>query len=116
MKKSLCVLGVLCVVAVLTSILVYCLVFDVFTGSRKSRKASVCFFTNWSQYRKGNASLHATAIDVNLCTHITFAHLMVDLHSHQLVNRQKNDAKQLSELVALKTRKPSLKIIISVGK
>jgi len=86
------------------------------TSSMIATKSSVCFYANWAQFRKGNARFLPKDIDVNLCSHITYAHLKINLVTHRLVQRQKNDHLLLDDLVSLKKIKPSLKIIISVGK
>ena len=79
-------------------------------------KSTICFYANWAQYRKDEGRFMPADIDVSLCSHITYAHLKIDLETHKLVQRQKNDHSLLADLVAWKKVKPSLKIIISVGK
>ena len=112
--KKIKLFGLFCVIVLLAIVLVYCFVFNLF-GSEKTEKFVICFFTSWAQYRAGKGRFFAADVDASLCTHITYAHLMVDLETHRLVNRQKNDDQQLKQLVALKKENPSLKIIVSVG-
>ena len=76
----------------------------------------ICFFANWAQYRRGLGRFHPGDIEPSLCTHITYAHLMVDLETHRLVQRQGNDHILLAGINALKRTNPALKVIISVGK
>ncbi|XP_066933754.1 chitotriosidase-1-like [Clytia hemisphaerica] len=80
-----------------------------------SNKRIICFYANWAQYRKGRGRFLPHQIPADLCTHITYAHLQVDLTTHELVKRQRNDEFLLKELVKLKKKNPALKIIISVG-
>ena len=76
----------------------------------------VCFYANWAQFRRGLGRFLPGDIDPTLCTHITYAHLKIDLATHELVQRQKNDHILLAGLNELKKINPSLKVIISVGK
>ena len=76
----------------------------------------ICFFANWAQYRRGAGRFLPGYIEPSLCTHITYAHLMVDLETHRLVQRQRNDHILLAGINALKKSNPALKVIISVGK
>lgn len=38
----------------------------------------VCYYTNWSQYRKGIARFVPEDIDVKLCTHLIYAFAKLD--------------------------------------
>ena len=81
-----------------------------------SPNKTICFYANWAQYRKNEGKFLPEDIDPTLCTHITYAHLKVDLDTHELVQRQQNDHLLLARIVALKQINPELKVIISVGK
>jgi len=81
----------------------------------ETSKQKICFYTNWSQFRKGPAKFLPEDIDPFLCTHISYAHLQIDIHSHKLIQRQKNDHLLLGRIVALKKLNPGLKVIVSVG-
>ncbi|XP_066933742.1 chitinase-3-like protein 1 [Clytia hemisphaerica] len=80
-----------------------------------SPNKTICFYANWAQYRKNEGRFLPENIDPSLCTHITYAHLKVDLNTHALVQRQPNDDLLLAQIVALKEVNPELKVIISVG-
>ena len=86
------------------------------TPTSTAPKKAICFFANWAQYRRGAGRFLPGHIEPHLCTHITYAHLMVDLVTHRLVQRQKNDHILLAGINALKKINPALKVIISVGK
>ena len=49
----------------------------------------VCYYTNWSQYRKGIARFVPENIDVNICTHLIYA--FAKLEGNQLAPVEWND-------------------------
>ena len=49
----------------------------------------VCYYTNWSQYRKGIARFVPENIDVNICTHLIYAFAKLD--GNQLAPVEWND-------------------------
>eukprot|EP00106_Octopus_bimaculoides_P013196 XP_014780638.1 PREDICTED: chitinase-3-like protein 1 [Octopus bimaculoides] len=77
----------------------------------------VCYYTNWSQYRKGAGKFLPSDIDPQLCTHICFAFAKVT--NYKLQPAEWNDkstpwSKGLYEQVNdLKTRNPQLKTLLS---
>ena len=75
----------------------------------------ICFYANWAQFRPGIGRFLPQSIDPKLCTHVTYAHLKIDLSSHRLAQRQKNDHILLAQINDLKKINPLLKVIISVG-
>ena len=77
---------------------------------------SVCFYTNWAQYRLGVAKFVPEDIDVSLCSHINYAFAKINLESHEIQEYEWNDDVMIGRVNALKQKKPSLKTIISVGK
>ena len=84
-------------------------------GAAYSDKVSVCFYTNWAQYRQGIAKFLPSDIDVELCSHIYYAFAQINMQTLQIENYEWNDDVMISEVNALKKQKPSLKTVISVG-
>ncbi|XP_052831173.1 chitinase-3-like protein 1 isoform X2 [Octopus bimaculoides] len=72
-----------------------------------------CYYTNWSQYRRGSGKFIPNNIDPSLCTHILFA--FATLNGNQVKTTEWNDVAMLNEIVRLKKRNPQLKILLSVG-
>ena len=67
------------------------LIYDTYTyfplaGFRYKR---VCYFTNWSQYRPGDAKFQVSNIDSKLCSHIIYA--FATMASHKLKAFEWND-------------------------
>ena len=84
-------------------------------GAAYSDKVSVCFYTNWAQYRQGIAKFLPSDIDVELCSHIYYAFAKINMQTLQIENYEWNDDVMIPEVNALKKQKPSLKTVISVG-
>ena len=84
-------------------------------GAVYSDKVSVCFYTNWAQYRQGIAKFLPSDIDVELCSHIYYAFAKINMQTLQIENYEWNDDVMIPEVNALKKQKPSLKTVISVG-
>ena len=55
-------------------------------------------------------------VDPMLCSVINYHALRINLKTHKLEGRQKNNAEMLKRLNALKMKNPSLQVFISVGK
>ena len=81
-----------------------------------TEKLGICFYTNWAQYRPGKAKFLPENIDPSLCTHINYAFAKINLQTHELQEYEWNDDQMMARVVALKKKKPSLKVVISVGK
>ena len=91
----------------------------------EKNKRLLCYYTNWSKYRKGNAKFLPENIDSNLCTHIIFAYAKLD--NYTLAPYEKDDViktyysnrnkiKGLYERVtSLKIKNSNLKVMLSVG-
>nr|BBU59751.1 chitinase [Heterololigo bleekeri] len=78
-----------------------------------------CFYTNWAQYRKGNARFIPPNIDASLCTHISYA--FASIKSGKLASFEWNDDdtpylpgmyKQVNQMKQLNS---DLKTLLSVG-
>ena len=82
----------------------------------KSEKISVCYYRNWAQYYTGKANFFPENIDVNLCSVVNYAFMVVNLNTHKLEGRQRNDDEMLQRLNNLKKQKPTFKVFLSVGK
>ncbi|KAI8773567.1 chitotriosidase-1, partial [Biomphalaria glabrata] len=49
----------------------------------------VCYYTNWAQYRNGDAKFFPEHVDPSLCTHLIYAFAI--LKDNKLVNFEEND-------------------------
>ncbi|XP_041371550.1 proteoglycan 4-like [Gigantopelta aegis] len=77
----------------------------------------VCYYTNWSQYRKQPARFFPFNIDPFLCTHLIFAFAKVDYNGH-LAPYEWNDIQYphlYKQFTGLKTKNPHLKTLLAVG-
>ena len=70
------------------STLSYLCFFVFFTSEPRYKR--VCYYTNWSQYRKNGGRFLPANIDPFLCTHIVFAFAKLD-HKGQLAPYEWND-------------------------
>ncbi|KAK7113445.1 chitinase-3-like protein 1 [Littorina saxatilis] len=79
----------------------------------------VCYYTNWSQYRNGDASYFPEDIDPLLCSHAIFSFAKLD--GNHLTHYEWNDlstdwSKGLYERMNdLKAQNPDLKTLLAVG-
>ncbi|XP_047377282.1 chitinase-3-like protein 1 [Sciurus carolinensis] len=73
----------------------------------------VCYYTNWSQYRKGDGSCFPDAIDHSLCTHVIYS--FANISNNEIDINEWNDVTLYGMLNALKIRNPNLKTLLSVG-
>lgn len=62
----------------------------------------VCYYTSWSQYRKGDGSCFPDAIDHLLCTHIIYS--FANISNNEIDTWEWNDVTLYGTLNALKTR------------
>jgi chitinase len=51
----------------------------------------VCYVTNWSRYRAGEAKFEIEFIDPFMCSHIIYAYATVDDHKPEIIPVQKDD-------------------------
>ena len=51
----------------------------------------VCYITNWSRYRPGEAKFELEYIDPHMCTHIIYAYATVDEDKPEIIPIQKDD-------------------------
>ncbi|CAF1041420.1 unnamed protein product [Adineta steineri] len=75
----------------------------------------VCYITNWSRYRSGEAKFEIEFIDPFMCSHIIYAYAIIDDHKPEIVPVQKDDLEHYRELALLKKSNPNLKILIRLG-
>jgi len=80
-----------------------------------SNHISVCYYRNWAQYKESKATFVPEDVDPMLCSVINYHALRINLKTHKLEGRQKNNAEMLKRLNALKMKNPSLQVFISVG-
>ncbi|XP_070174136.1 uncharacterized protein [Littorina saxatilis] len=84
---------------------------EVATQQREPRYKRVCYYTNWSQYRKNGGRFLPSNIDPFLCTHIIFAFAKLD-HKGQLAPYEWNDISYpylYRQFTSLKKNNPKLK-------
>ncbi|RUS72009.1 hypothetical protein EGW08_020234, partial [Elysia chlorotica] len=80
---------------------------------------SVCYYTNWSQYRSSLGQFYPEDVDASLCTHLIYS--FANIVGTDIVPFEWNDdstawSKGMYErTMALKSRNPALKIILAVG-
>ncbi|BFZ03593.1 hypothetical protein BsWGS_06632 [Bradybaena similaris] len=80
---------------------------------------SVCYYTNWAQYRPGKGAFVPEHVDTDLCTHVIYAFAKpvgLDLQPFEW----NDDNTEWSEgmytrVIKLKNKKPSLKILLAAG-
>ena len=51
----------------------------------------VCYVTNWSRYRAGEAKFEIEFIDPFMCSHIIYAYATVDERKPEIIPIQKDD-------------------------
>lgn len=62
----------------------------------------VCYYTNWSQYRKGDGSCLPDAIDPFLCTHVIYS--FANISNNEIDTWEWNDVTLYDTLNTLKSR------------
>jgi GH18 family chitinase len=98
-----------------------------------SKMLRVCYITNWSRYRSGEAKFEIEFVDPFMCSHIIYAYATVDERKPEIIPIQKDDLglkkifekktnlflinflEHYRELALLKKRNPDLKISIRLG-
>jgi chitinase len=79
------------------------------------RYKKVCYVTNWSQYRKGNAKFLPENIDPFLCTHIVYAFAYIDEVELKIKTIESNDVDMYKRINNLKAVNPHLKTMLAIG-
>jgi len=80
---------------------------------------SVCYYTNWSQYRHSKGKYTPSNVDPSLCTHIIYA--FATLSGNNLKPFEWNDEStawstgMYEKMMAHKAQNPALKIMLGVG-
>lgn len=93
-----------------------CLILLTIINFSCSNYVRVCYYTNWAQYRNGNAKFLPKDIDPYLCTHIVYA--FAKIVSSRLAPYEWNDreyANYYKQVTDLKKINPSLKVLLAVG-
>ncbi|KAK3775669.1 hypothetical protein RRG08_049848 [Elysia crispata] len=84
-------------------------------------KKMICYFTNWAQYRNGEARFLPEDLNPNLCTHIHYAFAQISGRGTTLEPGQWNDESKrgmigmYERVLQLKAHNPHLKVLLSVG-
>uniref|UniRef100_A0A915HRN3 Chitinase n=1 Tax=Romanomermis culicivorax TaxID=13658 RepID=A0A915HRN3_ROMCU len=73
-----------------------------------------CYYTNWAQYRNGDAKFLPENYEPGLCTHLFYAFAVMD-SSFMIKNFEWNDFDMYQRVVNLKKLQPDLKVILSFG-
>ncbi|XP_055875696.1 uncharacterized protein LOC106056023 isoform X3 [Biomphalaria glabrata] len=89
-------------------------------SKKKTSQLMVCYYTNWAQYRRGQAQFLPEDIDVNLCTHIHYAFAYISNDSSMSTSEWNDENTQSSlamykRVTKIKQKNPSIKILLSVG-
>ncbi|XP_059156770.1 acidic mammalian chitinase-like [Physella acuta] len=74
---------------------------------------SVCYYTNWAQYRAGKGKFLPENVDPTLCTHILYAFAKPE--GTEIKPFEWNDDDMYSRIMALKNRNGNLKVLLSLG-
>ena len=89
------------------------------TDSSVDKKRSVCYYTNWSQYRPGQGRFYPENVDPSICTHIIYA--FAKMTNYKLAAFEWNDEDtdwsigMYHRAMDLKKKNPKLKIMLAVG-
>jgi len=80
---------------------------------------SVCYYTNWAQYRNSKGKFVPEDVDPNLCTHVIYAFAKIvgtDVVAFEWNDESTAWSKGMYErMMNLKTQNPNLKIMLGVG-
>ncbi|KAH9505781.1 hypothetical protein Btru_055795 [Bulinus truncatus] len=107
--------NLLCLFASLTLAMV-CVVTAKNSKDHTDRYKRVCYYTNWSQYRRDQGKFLPTDIDPHLCTHLIFAFAKID--KGVLAPYEWNDLQYpflYKQFNTLKEKNPRLKTLLAVG-
>ena len=55
-------------------------------GAAEEEYKRICYFTNWSQYRRGHKKFQPKDIDASLCTHINYAFAQINESKRSFVS------------------------------
>lgn len=80
--------------------------FSCFWSSCNGEFFRVCYYTNWAQYRPGNARFTPEDIDAHLCTHIIFAFAKLNNITYKMETVEWNDIQMFRKVCGIV---PSLK-------
>ncbi|CAH1793388.1 unnamed protein product [Owenia fusiformis] len=90
-------------------------------AGKPNEQVRMCYFTNWSQYRPGEAKFLPENIDPHLCTHILYAFAKLSDSDYTMKPFEWNDLStewskgMLERVVGLKKLNPKVKVLVSLG-
>jgi len=84
--------------------------------SGQSEKIIVCYFTNWAQYRTGDATHFPKDVPADLCTHLVYSFAKIPQGTNTIEPYEWNDISALyPQIMSLKSANPKLKVTLAVG-
>ncbi|CAD6225818.1 GSCOCT00014073001.2-RA-CDS [Cotesia congregata] len=78
-----------------------------------AEKKIVCYYTSWSNYRKGNGKFEIEDIDPKLCTHLIYS--FVGLNGNNIKILKPGNKNGFQRFQKLKARNPSVKTMLAIG-
>lgn len=73
----------------------------------------VCYYTNWSRKRPGTGKFEPNDIDPTLCTHLIYA--FAGLKENKIEPTEETDEDAYKQVVALKEKNPTLRVLLAIG-
>jgi len=67
------------------------LAFSATVAQTRTELYRVCYFTNWAQYRGGDARFTVANIDADLCTHIIYSFAKINKKTVKMETTEWND-------------------------
>jgi chitinase len=73
----------------------------------------VCYYTNWSRKRPAAGKFEPSDIDPTLCTHLIYA--FAGLKDNKIEPTEETDEEAYKQVLALKEKNPSLRVLLAIG-
>lgn len=76
-----------------------------------------CYYQSWATYRQPPATFKPEDIDVNICTHVTYAFVGLNEDGSVRILDHNNEVQKmaLSRFTGLRKINPKLKVLVSMG-